>query len=200
LNAMTINGVSTASPEDRRGVMLDGVPTDLLDSMTVYKSLTPNLDADTIGGAIDLETLSAFTFDATFVLVKAETQYNELSKDARNPSLSATLTRRFQMEGGELGAALILSDQSRHIVAHNNETGGWGELAPDSDIEWRYYDLERERQGLVLNLDYLSNNDYRLYARMFHNEYSDAEYRGKFETRKIGRASCREREQIRQVA
>src|SRR5690606_12087785 len=39
LNAMTINGVSAASPEDRRGVMLDGVPTDLLDSMTVYKTL-----------------------------------------------------------------------------------------------------------------------------------------------------------------
>ena len=62
LNAMTINGVSTASPEDRRGVILDGVPTDLLESMTVYKTLTPNLDADTIGGAIDLETISAFSY------------------------------------------------------------------------------------------------------------------------------------------
>ena len=49
LNAMTINGVSTAAPEDRRGMILDGVPSDLLDSMTVYKTLTPNLDADTIG-------------------------------------------------------------------------------------------------------------------------------------------------------
>ena len=38
LNAMTINGVSTASPEDRRGMILDGVPSDLLQSMTVYKT------------------------------------------------------------------------------------------------------------------------------------------------------------------
>ena len=37
LNAMTINGVSTASPEDRRGIMLDGVPTDILSSMTVLE-------------------------------------------------------------------------------------------------------------------------------------------------------------------
>ena len=58
LNAMTINGVSTASPEDRRGVILDGVPTDLLESMTVYKTLTPNLDADTIGGAIENQLLT----------------------------------------------------------------------------------------------------------------------------------------------
>ncbi|HHX82832.1 MAG TPA: TonB-dependent receptor, partial [Pseudomonadaceae bacterium] len=183
LNAMTINGVSTTSPEDRRGIMLDGVPTDLLDSMTVYKTLTPNLDADTIGGAIDLETISAFKYSDTFVRLKAETNYNDLTKDANNPSLSATLTKRIQLNGGELGAALVLSDQSRRIVSHNNETGGWGETAPDSDIEWRFYDLERDRQGVVLNLDYLSNNDSRLYARMFHNEYSDAEYRGKFETR-----------------
>ena len=32
LNAMTINGVATASPENRRGIMLDGVPTDLLET------------------------------------------------------------------------------------------------------------------------------------------------------------------------
>ena len=70
LNAMTINGVSTASPENRRGIMLDGVPTNMLDSMTVYKTLTPNLDADTIGGAIDLETISAFKYDGFFARVK----------------------------------------------------------------------------------------------------------------------------------
>ncbi|HWK53864.1 MAG TPA: TonB-dependent receptor [Hyphomicrobiales bacterium] len=183
LNAMTINGVSTASPEDRRGVMLDGVPTDMLDSMTVYKTLTPNLDADTIGGAIDLETISAFKFDAPFVRLKAETSYNELTKDGSNPSLSATMARRFQLAGGELGAALILSDQSRHIVAHNNETGGWSDVAPNSDIEWRFYDLTRDRRGIVFNLDHRLPNGNLLYLHTFHNEYADDEYRGKWETR-----------------
>ena len=62
LNSMTINGVTTASPEDRRGVILDGVPSDLLQTMTVYKTLTPDLDAYTIGGAIDLETITAFSY------------------------------------------------------------------------------------------------------------------------------------------
>jgi TonB-dependent receptor len=71
LNAMTINGVSTASPEDRRGVMLDGVPTDILSSMVVYKTLTPNFDADTIGGAIDLETITAFKHKDMFAKSKA---------------------------------------------------------------------------------------------------------------------------------
>ncbi len=183
LNAMTINGVSTTSPEDRRGIMLDGVPTDLLDSMTVYKTLTPNLDADTIGGAIDLETLSAFSFDERHIRILAETSWNELSRDAANPKLSATYTDRFRTDGGELGLAVILSDQTRHIIAHNNENGGWSDSAPNDDYELRYYDLERERQGIVVNLDYLSDSGASAYLRAFHNEYLDIEYRGKWETR-----------------
>ena len=107
LNAMTINGVSTASPEDRRGMILDGVPSDLLQSMTVYKTLTPNLDADTIGGAIDLETITAFTYDEPLYRVRVDTTRNELTKDSSNPRLSATLTNRWQMDGGELGLSLI---------------------------------------------------------------------------------------------
>lgn len=183
LNAMTINGVSTAAPEDRRGIILDGVPSDLLESMTVYKSLTPNLDADSLGGAIDLETITAFSYDDLFVRVRAETSRNELTEDSSNPKLSATFSNRWNVAGGEFGAALVLSDQTRRIVAHNNENGGWSEVAPNDDYEMRFYDLERERDGVVLNLDYRSESGNSFYAHMFHNEYTDAEWRAKWETR-----------------
>ncbi len=183
LNAMTINGVSTASPEDRRGIMLDGVPTDMLSSMTVYKTLTPNLDADTIGGAIDLETISAFSFDGRNIRLMAQTSHNELTKDSSNPMLSATYTDRFVLNDGELGLALVLSDQTRRIIAHNNENGGWGDNTPNDDYEMRFYDMEREREGIVLNLDYRNSAGDLFYAHMFHNEYLDTEYRGKWEVR-----------------
>lgn len=133
LNTMTINGVSTASPEDRRGIILDGVPADLLQTMTVYKTLTPNLDADTIGGAIDLETITAFSYDGAFSRIKAETSYNELTEDSSNPKISATFSNRWDMAGGEFGAAVVLSDQTRGIIAINNESGGWGDIAPNDD-------------------------------------------------------------------
>lgn len=183
LNAMTINGVSTASPENRRGIILDGVPSDLLDRMTVYKTLTPNLDADTIGGAIDLETITGFSYPEMFVRLKAETSYNELTDDANNPELAATFTNRWDVAGGELGVAMVLSDQARRIVAHNNENGGWGDVAPNDDFETRFYDLERERQGVVLALDYRADSGNSYFAHIFHNEYSDTEWRSKWETR-----------------
>ena len=185
LNAMTINGVSTAAPEDRRGIILDGVPSDLLESMTVYKSLTPNLDADSLGGAIDLETITAFSYDDMFFRIRAETSYNDLTEDSSNPKLSATFTNRWDVEGGEFGVALVLSDQTRRIVAHNNENGGWGDIAPNDDYEMRFYDLERERQGLVVNLDYQTDSGNTFYAHMFHNEYTDTEWRAKWEIRDV---------------
>ena len=184
LNAMTINGVSTASPENRRGIMLDGVASDMLDSMTVYKTLTPNLDADTIGGAIDLETISAFKYDGFHAKVKAETSWNELTKDANNPKLALVATNRFPVADGELGVALTLSDQSRRIISENNETGGWSDVAINRDYEMRYYDIERERQGIVLNFDYHAAGGSKYYARFFHNEYTDTEDRTKWEVRR----------------
>ena len=183
LNSMTINGVTTASPEDRRGVILDGVPSDLLQTMTVYKTLTPDLDADTIGGAIDLETITAFSYEDRFIRIKTETSYNELTKDGSNPKLAATFADRWDVSGGELGVALVLSDQTRRIVAENNEAGGWSQNAPNDDYEMRYYDLERERNGVVLNLDFVTDAGNTYYAHMFHNEYTDTEWRAKWETR-----------------
>ena len=49
INNNKINHLSIA-PEGNRSVMLDGLPTELLDSIDVSKSLTPDQDADSIGG------------------------------------------------------------------------------------------------------------------------------------------------------
>ncbi|GIS33171.1 MAG: hypothetical protein Ct9H90mP4_10850 [Gammaproteobacteria bacterium] len=52
-----------------------------------------------------------------------------------------------------MGIAFVISSQERHIMADNNETGGWGFNYVKDDYEMRYYDLTRERDGIVLNLD-----------------------------------------------
>jgi TonB-dependent receptor len=190
LNAMTINGVATASPENRRGIMLDGVPTDLLETMTVYKTLTPDMDADTIGGSIDLETVTGFKYQGSRVRLRGESSWNEQSEDANNPKVSLLATNRWRMAGGELGAAFTLSHQARRIVSHNNETGAWWNLeegdgsALATDYEMRFYDIKRRRQGAALNLDYRADSGNSLYARLFYNRYREQEHRAKWEVRR----------------
>ncbi|HAO35736.1 MAG TPA: TonB-dependent receptor, partial [Hyphomonas sp.] len=118
LISATINGVRTPSPEDRRGVLLDGVPSDLLDGIEVQKSLTPDVDADTIGGVINLKTISAFDRDGQFIRAKVEGSYNELTEDV-SPKATLTYSNVF---GDKLGVAASINYQSLGIQAHNNET------------------------------------------------------------------------------
>ncbi|WP_290480791.1 hypothetical protein [Hyphomonas sp. UBA2660] len=47
----------------------------------------------------------------------------------------------------------------------------------------RWYDLTRERVGLVFNVDYRMTENTELYLRTLVNEYTDDEVRNKFEFR-----------------
>ena len=185
LVSASINGVRTPSPEDRRGVLLDGVPSDLLDGIEIKKSLTPDVDADTLGGVINLKTISAFDRDGRFMRVKLEGRYNEISTEI-TPKATFTWSDTF---GDKLGAAISLNYQSVAIESHNNEAGGWGEDGGvyylDDDYEQRWYDLTRDRYGLVANFDYRPTENTELYLRTLINEYRDDEVRNKFEFRDL---------------
>lgn len=187
LISATINGVRTPSPEDRRGVLLDGVPSDLLDGIEVQKSLTPDVDADTIGGVINLKTISAFDRDGQFIRAKVEGSYNEITEEI-SPKATLTYSNVF---GDKLGVAASLNYQQLGIVAHNNEIGEWGfdddlnAYVPNDDYEMRWYDLTRERVGLVFNVDYRITENTELYLRTLFNQYTDDEVRNKFEFRDL---------------
>ena len=187
LISATINGVRTPSPEDRRGVLLDGVPSDLLDGIEVQKSLTPDVDADTIGGIINLKTISAFDRDGQFVRAKVEGSYNEIAEEL-SPKATLTYSNVF---GDKLGIAASVNFQSLAIEAHNNEVGEWefdddlGAYYPNDDYEMRWYDLTRERLGLVFNVDYRATENTELYLRTLFNQYKDDEVRNKFEFRDL---------------
>src|SRR5690606_33149579 len=127
---------------------------------------------------------------ASRLRLRAESSYNEQSKEANNPKLSLLATNRWRLGAGELGAAFTASHQVRHIVSYNNETGGWWNLeegdgsALATDYEMRFYDIERRRQGAALNLDYRADSGNSLYARLFHNRYREQEHRAKWEVRR----------------
>ncbi|MEO0816765.1 MAG: TonB-dependent receptor [Pseudomonadota bacterium] len=186
LIAASINGVRTPSPEDRRGVLLDGVPSDLLDGIEVQKSLTPDVDADSLGGIINLKTISAFDRDGQFIRAKVEGRWNEITEEL---SPKATLTYS-NMFNNNFGVALSLNFQDLRIEAHNNEAGEFGFTDDgvaflNDDFENRWYDLTRERLGLVANFDWRVNENTDLYLRTLFNNYVDDEIRNKFELRDL---------------
>lgn len=86
-NYTLINGIKIPSPDNKyRYIPLDLFPSDLLDRLEVYKSLTPNLEGDAIGGAVNMVMKNApdrLTVNANF-----STGYNQLFFDRKFSSFN----------------------------------------------------------------------------------------------------------------
>jgi outer membrane cobalamin receptor len=60
LSNLTIDGIVIPSPEGQvRQVKLDTIPAGLIDAVQINKTLLPNMDADAIGGSVNLVTMGA---------------------------------------------------------------------------------------------------------------------------------------------
>jgi len=188
LNSVAINGALMPAPEGNRSVLLDGLPTELLDSIEISKSLTPDQDADSIGGRIDFKTKRATDLENTLIKAKFDSQYNEQVINSDNPRFALTYGNKVSDNFGHI---LGVTYSSKQIVTYNNETGyGWetngaGLKELNDDWEMRYYDLTRERYGLTYDADLLVGEDISLFFNAFYNEYVDDELRWKDEYGKI---------------
>jgi TonB-dependent receptor len=182
-NAVTINGVAVPGPDaDRRAVALDVIPSDLLESLVVTKSLTPDMDANSLGGSIDVQSLSAFDRDGFFYQFTADGSYDE-NTEKTSPKLSLTVSNRFSLGDGDenFGVAAGISRFKREFGSDNVETGGGWDFDDDTalleEFEQREYHISRERSGITLNFDYKPSDTTDLYWRNLYSEYTDSEIR-----------------------
>ena len=187
LNAVAMNGALVPSPEGGRKVLLDGLPTELLDSIEVYKTLTPNQDLEGIGGRIEFKTKKATELDEAVLKFRYDTQYNEFSKSTDNPKYSFTYGDKFTES---FGAIFGYTFQSKHIISNNNEVGyePWdidsnGNKYLGRDWEMRFYDLTRQREGMTLDMDFEYSPNTSFFMNYLFNEYVDDEVRHKDEYR-----------------
>ena len=184
LNSIAVNGASMVAPENGRSVMLDGLPTELLDSITVAKSLTPEMDSDSIGGRVDFKTKKPSELEGRLLALKVQNNFGQYAAEKLNPKLALTYGDKIN----DMAAHVFgVTYSSKDIVAFNNETGfGWEDGAMNDDYEMRYYELTRERLGMTYDVDFLIGDDDRLFANLFWNQYNDSELRWKDEYGDIG--------------
>ena len=192
LNNVTINGVNVPSPEsDIRSVAMDVIPSELIQSLEVSKTVTPDMDASAVGGSIEVKSLSAFDRQGRSYSATVQGSYNELMEDT-SPKLSGSYTDIFDLANGvQLGVATAVSWFERKFGSQNIETdGGWAafefeDLATSDDVEvfsaeeveQRYYQITRERLGAALNFDLHTSATDKYYLRTLYSKFSDDEFR-----------------------
>jgi len=172
LNSMMINGDRVPSPEGEvRQVALDVIPADLLEAIEVSKALTPDMDGDAIGGAVNLVTKSAP--DKPRIQGTIGGGYNKLAESWDNLIAGLTLGRR--SADGKLGA-LVSGSASRVSRASENFEAEYDDGDLDT-LENRRYDFTRKRYGVNAAFDYRPGPNSQLALTGIYNYYDDDEVR-----------------------
>lgn len=189
LNNTQINGMNAAQPEkENRRVPLDMVQTSALSSIAVHKTLLPDQDADGIGGAVVLETATAFDFAKPVLDVTISGFHHDLA-GATSPMVQATAARRFgdQQQFGVLVSAAWSKRKTEGYVFYNDEDylsfvedePGRG-VTPLQFHQTQYQD-ERENISANLALNWAVSDSTALtfkasYNRLYDQELSRAIY------------------------
>ncbi|MBX8495405.1 TonB-dependent receptor [Pseudomonas cichorii] len=179
LNSVTINGTLVPAPEsDRRAVALDVLPSELVQSLSVIKTLTPDMDANSLGGTVDVQSLSAFDHKGLFYTGSSEASYDKNTSQT-SPKFSGAASNRFSLGDGidNFGVAAALSWQKRDFGSDNVETGGAWDGQSLQKFEQRNYDISRERAGAGLNFDYKPDDVSSFYLRTLYSRFKDDEVR-----------------------
>jgi TonB-dependent receptor len=176
LNSVTINGALIPAPElGRRGVALDVLPAGIVRSLEVSKTLTPDMDANSIGGTIEIKTLSAFDLKGSLLSATVGGSYDSLANKT-SPGGNFVWADKFM--NGMLGVAIGGSAEKREFASDNVESGGaaWnaGRL---SGFELRDYLPTRTRKSASLNLDFRPTASSKYYLQSFYSDFSDDELR-----------------------
>lgn len=180
LNSVSIDGIAVGTPEDSsRAAPLDVIPSDSTERLRVVKSPTPDMPGDAIGGAILVESASAFDRDGRSLRGKIEASHQALSGHT-SPKAAINYSEVF---ADTFGVALGVNYQNRKFESDNSEVeyAGEDDAAPGDvtaiNLQRRKYEIERKRIGANLNLDWRPSEDSTYYLRTLYSRFDDAETR-----------------------
>lgn len=179
---VTINAQTASAPEpESRNVKLDDIPSALIGSVQVVKSLTPDLDANAIAGQVDIKTVTAFDRNRTFLGARAALGGFEITDENSYEG---------DISGGTLfgpdksfGVVVALNYSQRPSESEDVLAGGRMEVGgvdlPEEFDNRVYTPALRTRTGAVLNLDWQPNDTVKAYARLMYSRFDDDEVRNR---------------------
>jgi len=188
-NAITINGVKlSSSGAGDRGADLSMISSTMLAGIEVSKSITPDMDANAIGGVVNFELRDAISNVAGEPKFSLNTKvgYNGLenAKDKfRNYKIDGTFENR--MLDNKFGVFLQGSYENRNLSS--NELGAEYTSLGNSEIDYLTRNIVlndiwriRERGNAVLSLDYKLTNGKIKLSNLFSTSNTEINNRGQF--------------------
>lgn len=176
LNSVTMNGDRIPSAEgDNRRVQMDLIPADMIQTIEVNKTLLPDMDADAIGGSVNLVTRAApngFRFSATGSAI-----YNPIREKM---GYNGSFIVGDRVANGKLGLLLNGSINSNRYGSDDVEAvwaqDDFGNVFTE-EMEIRKYMVDRTRRSIGATIDYQFNTRHSIIFKSQYNWRDDWENR-----------------------
>jgi TonB-dependent receptor len=175
---VTFNGNEVPSPEgEARQIALDAVPVDVLESIEVAKAITPDMDGDAIGGAVNLVTRQAP--DVPTFSAELAGGYATIRQE---PAISGALTYGRRFADDRLGLLVSASGSRRDFGSDGIEPEyDLGDPGLEDDeleaLDTRHYTLWRARLGATAALDWRVGDYSDISLTGIYSELQDDENR-----------------------
>ena len=195
---VSVNGNEMASAsEDTRGkdtgsASLNSFPADLMGSIEVFKSLTPDMDLNSIGGTVNINSTSAFTYDKNTLKATLQTGYQDYAGKL-SPKISLRGTHKYS--GDTLGVAYAVSHEKNTTQVYDDrhhETSlpdTYQQRLPDQSspgdnvatvigpyqFQMREENGERTRMAGSVDLEYRPTDNHSFKISASHTQYEDNE-------------------------
>ena len=180
LTNTTINGVNVPSVEGTvRNIKLDSVPADLVERIEVFKTLSADMDADGIGGTVNLVTKTASSNKPAFDF-GGSGGYTPIQGGRTLGEFDGTYGQRFGTEG-KLGFLLGGTwDRNNRGINDLEPAPGTGtdpatgkpvaQVTTEDERSYAYY---RTRYGFDTGIDYNLSPGSNVYIKGMYSDFHD---------------------------
>ncbi|CAZ95411.1 TonB-dependent receptor [Zobellia galactanivorans] len=194
LNSVSLNGSRVPSAEgDNRNVQMDLIPADMIQSIEVSKAVTPDMDADALGGSVNLVTR---TSPQGFRL--SSTLGSGVNFITDKPIINGSFLLGNRSDNGKFGWMVSASYNDNDFGSDNVEAE-WSDefeyytgsddvdgepILEEVDVnpytsafEQREYLVQRVRRSLSANFDYRFDANNSIFLKSIYNWRDDRENR-----------------------
>lgn len=176
LSSLTINGVNVPSVEVTvRNVKMDSIPANDIERIEVYKTLSADMDADGVGGTVNLVTPTA-TDKPTYSL-NGTAGYNPLQNGFWRGGFDGTFGQRFfnKRFGFLLGGTWDRTNRGIDDLEPSVTAGTFNgqNIAYFNGEDFRSYNYYRTRYGFVAGIDDKITPTMTVYAKGLFADFHD---------------------------
>jgi TonB-dependent receptor len=190
LNNVTINGVNLGSPEQEGGgrlAPLDIISGGVLGGVQVIKTPTPDMDAQGIGGTVNVDTTMPFDRDADFYGYATGRYGIEQIKPedeafgGHNPyALDGMASGKFA--DGTIGWLLGATWSDREYISTGIYQDDWDPaVGLPVNVKNNYYVIGRERLNINGALEFRPDDQSKYFVRGFYATWDEFQHRNRYE-------------------